>query len=67
MINEFMISFLENLSDSNEKLVTKRRMLNKVAKHKINYKALIVVLFLFTKNRCLENIVRGNHPNSKTN
>lgn len=38
----YMISFLENLCKLNEKLMTKR-MLSKVAKHKINYKTSVVL------------------------
>lgn len=59
-----MISILENLCESNEKLITKR-MLNKVAKHTINYKTSIVLLFV--KNRHLENTVNGSGPSLQQN
>lgn len=59
-----MISILENLCESNEKLITKR-MLNKVAKHTINYKTSIVLLFV--KNRHLENTVNGSGPSQQQN
>lgn len=51
--------------NQNEKLITKRRMLYKVAKHTINYKTSIVLSF--AKNRHLENTVEGSGPSQQQN
>lgn len=52
--------FLEDLGKGHGKLVTKIIALNKVAKHKSSFKALIFVLF--SKNKHLEMQGGNIHP-----
>lgn len=51
-----MISFLDNFCESNEKLIT--RMFNKVTKHKINYKTLIVFFFFVHQIHTFKKYIR---------